>query len=308
METIVAAVAILLGILFSEIVQQRLAPADRTLGIGNRFLQQQLTDLLFGQRLALHEFFEFLNILITIKGQAVSSAAVAARAARLLIIAFEGLGNIVMDYITHVGLVDTHAESDRRDDHIDLLIQESILIRRTGNGIHAGMVRRHLDAVGGQQFGQLLDLFAAQAVDDSGFARITLDIADDLFGRIGLRTYLIKQIRPVERRFEHGRIEHTEVLLDIHLHLRRGRSGQRDQRGGTDIVDDRADAAVLRAEIVSPLGNTVRLVDGVKRYFDLPQKRHVVLLGQRLGCEIEQLGFAREHIALDFGNGSFVQR
>ena len=89
-----------------------------------------------------------------------------------------------MDYIAHVGLVDTHAESDRRDDHIDLLIQESILIRRTGNGIHAGMVRRHLDAVGGQQFGQLLDLFAAQAVDDSGFARIALDIADDLFGRI----------------------------------------------------------------------------------------------------------------------------
>ena len=85
-------------------------------------------------------------------------------------------------------------------------------------------------------------------------------------------------------------------------------SSQGAQRRRTDLVDDRPDTAVLRAEVVSPLRNAVRLVDGVERNLYLAQERHVVLLGERLGCEIEQLGFAREHIALDFGNGSFVQR
>ena len=45
---VVAVAAVLLGILLAEIVQQRLAAAHRTLGIGHRLQQQQLADLLFG--------------------------------------------------------------------------------------------------------------------------------------------------------------------------------------------------------------------------------------------------------------------
>ena len=42
-------------------------------------LQQQLADLLLGQRFALHEFFELLDILVTVKGDALPAPAVAAR-------------------------------------------------------------------------------------------------------------------------------------------------------------------------------------------------------------------------------------
>ena len=68
---VVAVAAVVLGIVLAEIVQQRLAAAHRTLGVGNRLQQQQLADLLFGDGLALHELLEFLNVLVTVKGQAV---------------------------------------------------------------------------------------------------------------------------------------------------------------------------------------------------------------------------------------------
>ena len=55
-------------------------------------------------------------------------AAVAPGPSRLLIIPFERLGNVVMDDEPHVGLVDTHAESDRGDDHVGALHQEIVLI------------------------------------------------------------------------------------------------------------------------------------------------------------------------------------
>ena len=308
MQTVVAASAILLRKLLSEIVQQRLAPANRALGIRDGLLQQQATDLLFGQRLALHELLELLDILITVKRDAVPARSVAAGPARLLIIAFEALGNIVMDHVAHVGFVDTHAESDRRDDHIHLLVQKLVLIRGARRRVHTGVIGSHFDIVGGQQLRKLLDLLAAQAVDDARLALVALDVADDLLGRIDFRADFVKQVRAVERRLEHRRVEHAQVLLDIHLHLgRRGRR-QRDQRRGSDLVDDRAYAAILRPEVVSPLRNAVRLVDRIERNSDFAQEIDIILLRKRLGGEIEQLGLALEHVALDFRYGSLIQR
>ena len=59
---------------------------------------------------------------------------------------------------------------------------------------------------------------------------------------------------------------------------------------------------------MSPFGNTVRLVDGIKRNLDLTQKRHIILLGQRLRGKIEQFGLAGQYIALDLGNRRLVER
>ena len=90
--------------------------------------------------------------------------------------------------------------------------------------------------------------------------------------------------------------------------FRRGRRRQGDQRRRADLVDDRADAAVLRTEIVAPLRNAVRLVDGVERYLDFAQKRDVVLLGKRLGGEIEQLGAPLQHVGAHLRHGGLVER
>ena len=305
---VVAVAAVVLGIVLAEIVQQRLAAAHRTLGVGNRLQQQQLADLLFGDGLALHELLEFLDVLVTVKGQAVALAAVAAGAARLLVIAFERLGNVVVDDIAHVGFVDAHAESDRRHDHLDALHQEVVLIGGARRRIHTGMVGQRPDAIGHEQLGQLLDLLAAQAVDDAALALVLLDETDDVVVDVVLGPDFVVEVRAVERRFEDRGVGHAQILLDVELHLGRGRSRQGDQRRRANLVDDRPDAAVLRAEVVSPLRNAVRLVDGVERNLYLAQERHVVLLGERLGCEIEQFGLAVEHVLPNLRHGGLVER
>ena len=258
--------------------------------------------------LLLHEFLQFLNVLVTVKRQAVTFAAVAAGTPRLLVIAFERLGDVVMDDIAHVGLVDAHAESDRGDDHLDPLHQEVVLVGGARRGVHARMVGQRADAVGHEQFGQLLDLLAAQAVDDAALSLVLLDEADDIAVDVPLGAYLVIEVRPVERRLEHRSVGHAEVLLDVQLHLGRSRRRQGDQRRGTDFVDDRADAAVLGPEVVPPLRNAVRLIDGVERYLYFMQEGHVVLLGQRFGGEIEQFRLPGQHVGTHLRDGRLVER
>ena len=305
---VVAVAAVVLGIVLAEIVQQRLAAAHRTLGIGDRLQQQQLADLLFGDGLALHELLEFLNILIAVKGQAVTLAAVTAGAAGLLVVPLQRFGNVVVNDVAHVGLVDAHAESDRGDDHLDALHQEIVLVGSPRHGVHARMVGQRTDAVGDEQLGKLLDLLAAQAVNDAALALVLFDEADDVAVDVALGADLIVEVRPVERRFEDRGVGHAQVLLNIQLHLGRGRGREGDQRRGADLVDDRADAAVLGPEVVSPLRDAVRLVDGVERHLYLMQERHVVLLGERLGGEIEQFGLPGEHVGADLRHGGLVER
>ena len=226
----------------------------------------------------------------------------------LLIIALQTFGNIVVDHIPNIWLVNTHTKRNRRHDHIHFLIEERILIGSTCGCIHTRMVRRHLNTISSQQLGQLLNLFAAQTIDNARLAGIIFNISDDLFIDVDFGTNLIKQIGTIERRFENRCIQHPEIFLNIHLHLRRSRSGQRNQRCRTNIIDDRSDTTILRPEIVSPLGNTVCLINGIKRYFDLAQKRYVILFGQRLRSEIEQFGLPGQHITFDLGNGCLVER
>ena len=71
-------------------------------------------------------------------------AAVAARAARLLVVSLERLGYVVVDHVAHVGLVDAHAEGDRGDDHLHALHEEVVLVGGARGGVHARMVGRAL--------------------------------------------------------------------------------------------------------------------------------------------------------------------
>ena len=77
-------------------------------------------------------------------------------------------------------------------------VEEGILIPRPCGGIHSRMVRQGLDAVGDEQFSQLLDLLAAETVDDARLPFVLFDILDNFAGDVDFRTYLVKQIGTVE--------------------------------------------------------------------------------------------------------------
>ena len=121
MQTVVAVAAVVLVILFAEIMQQQLPATYRRLGIRGRFLQQLAAYILLGHGLALHELLELLQVLIRIESYALSFSAVASGASRFLVIAFKTLRNIIMDDEAHVRFVNAHAERYRRNNHVDAL-------------------------------------------------------------------------------------------------------------------------------------------------------------------------------------------
>ena len=79
--------------------------------------------------------------------QGLGRQAVAAGAAGLLVVALDGLGQVVVDDEAHVALVDAHAEGDGGDDDVHLVAREGVLdapplVRR-----QAGVVGGGVDAV-----------------------------------------------------------------------------------------------------------------------------------------------------------------
>ena len=134
------------------------------------------------------------------------------------------------------------------------------------------------------------------------------ELNDILVHILGLRTHLIVEVGTVEGTLELLGIHHPQVLLDIGTHLVGSRSGQGDDRCLPDLVDDRTDSAILRAEVVTPLRDTMGLVDGVERNLHRLEEVHVLLLRERLGCHVEQLGMTRRDVSLHLIDGRLVER
>ena len=74
--------------------------------------------------------------------------AVAAGAARLLIVGLDALGHVVVNHVTNVGFVDAHAKSVSGDHHLDVIIDKGALALAAGVVAHAGMVATHANAAG----------------------------------------------------------------------------------------------------------------------------------------------------------------
>ena len=183
----------------SEVMQQHLATAYRRLCICRSLDKQLLAYLLLGHRLALHEFLHFLEILVRIVRKTIAFATIPARTARFLIISFERLRHVIVDHKTHIGLVYTHAERYRSDYDIDSLKQKRILIFRPRDPVKSGMIWQSLDIVYKKEFGQFLDLLAAQAVYDTRFAFLLFDKLDDIMvSRLCFGPHLVIKVMAVE--------------------------------------------------------------------------------------------------------------
>ena len=154
----------------------------------------------------------------------------------------------------HIGLVDSHAKGNGGHYHVDILLDEGILVVRACLAVHARMIGQRFDVIHPQQLGQFFNLFPAQTIYNSRFTLVGFDEADNIAVDIlCFSAHLIIEVRAVKRGFEHPCIGHGQILLDVVLHLGGGRGGERNDGSCAYHVDNGTDATVFRAEIMSPL-------------------------------------------------------
>ena len=120
----------------AEIGEQGLAAAARRLAKRDQRVEALALDalLLVGGVALLDLQAAQAHVVEAVEGERVGGRAVAAGAADLLVIGLDGFRQRRMGDEAHVGLVDAHAEGDRRHHHDAVLLQEDVLVAWTRSG------------------------------------------------------------------------------------------------------------------------------------------------------------------------------
>ena len=229
-------------------------------------------------------------------------AAVAAAAARLLVVGLDALGHVVMDDVTHVGLVDTHAKGVGGDHHLNIVVDKGALALAAGVITHAGMVAANANAAGAQSLGKLscqrIDGLAGRAIHDAALARMRDHIVAHPRG-LSLVAHLLAakvEVLAIEARHHRRRVLQAEHLLNVRTHALSRCSGKGRHDGALrQGIDKLANLQVGGAEILTPLAHAVGLVNGHERNADAAFGRSFLRKGQKtrleqaLRCHIHKL-------------------
>ena len=253
----------------AEAAQQDAAAAGGGLGDGDHGLQPgPLDPLLLGHRRAfLDAVAGQRDIPGAIQQQGARRQPVAAGAADFLVPALGRLRQVEVADPAHVRPVDAHAEGDGRRHDDGIAPGEAAVRVPLGIGRHAGVEAQRVMPIGAQPFGGLLGLGPGAAVDDAGPRPIPrrLDEGAELRPFLLARGGADQDVRPVEAAAEHRAVGEAELGADILDGARVGGRGQRQPRHVGEAFGQHAEAAVFRPEVVPPLADAMRLVDGEER-------------------------------------------
>ena len=146
-------------------------------------------------------------------------------------------------------------------------------------------------------FVEAVYLLAGGGIDDAGFIGMVFQIALDKFFLILAPAHFKVEVGAVKARDMNPWILQVQQMDDIVLDLRRsrGRKGA-DERAAGKTRDKGGNLPVARAEVMSPLGEAVRFVDGDHGDF-LPLDDVAEVVG------IEPLGGNVDEFIAAFGNG-----
>src|SRR5262249_22720969 len=138
-----------------------------------------------------------------------------------------------------------------------------LLMALASVGVEAGVVGQRLAARGGQPGGGLLDRPTGETIDDAGVLGVPFaEKPAQLFERLLLVDNAVIEVWTIIAGSEDGRSVEPELREDVLPRRRVGGRGQRDQRHPGKALAQHPQLLVIRAEIVPPLRDAMRLVDG----------------------------------------------
>ncbi|MGX1223775.1 hypothetical protein RKD42_005034 [Streptomyces ambofaciens] len=199
----------------------------------------------------------------------------------------------------HVRLVDAHAEGDGRHDHQALLAQEPRLVRRAGARVQARVVGHRLHTVAREELGGLLDGVAREAVHDARVPGVLLaQEAQELLLGVRLRHDPVLDVGPVEAGHEVPRRRHVQPLGDLAMGGVGGRRREGEAGHVRPALAEQRQGEVVGPEVVAPLGDAVRLVDGEEGDLAAGEQVEGGVQAQSLGRQVQQIELSGEVLGL----------
>ena len=150
-----------------------------------------------------------------------------------------------------------------------------------------------------QPAGGVLDLGAREAIDDAARSLVAGEEAQQLLARLVALNDFVGNVRPVERGGKDLRAAQAQLVDDVFAGVGVGGRGQRDSRHAGEQRCELAERAIFRPEVVPPLGDAVRLVDGEQRDPRPPDHFLETRRDDPFGGDVEEIEVAIEDRAAD---------
>ena len=231
--------------------------------------------------------------IVTVPQQvAAGRIAIAASAARLLVVCLDTLGHVVVNHVAHVGFVDAHAKGVGGNHHLNVVVDKGALALAAGVVAHAGMVAANANAAGAQCLGKLrgqrVNRLAGRTIHYAALARMRDHVVAHP-GGLGLVAHLFAtkvEVLAIKTRHYGRWVLQAEHLLDIGAHALGRRGGKRrHDRALRQGIDELANLQVGGTEILAPLAHAVGLVNGHEWNADAAFGRGLLRKGQKARLE-----------------------
>ena len=194
-----------------------------------------------------------------------------------------------MDDKTDIGLVDAHAEGDGGDDDLYPVVDKFFLGMGALPVGQAGVIGQCPIARFEQLPGNLLCPFTAQAVDDPGLPLPGTKEPDKLLEGVDLVLHQVPDSRSIETGDKAAGVTQAQPVDNVCARMGLGGGGQGHDGNVGEPAAEVAELSIFRPEIMAPLGNAVRLIDGEQGNLTDQQTVQEILAHQPLRRDVEQL-------------------
>src|SRR5262249_46034993 len=197
----------------------------------------------------------------------------------------------VMDHAPHVGFVYAESEGDRRGDDSATALQKAALSLGSFRRVQSRVIKGGVEPA---RFEQLMDrrgLLAGAGVNDRRAVVARKQVKEPLVFRLAVVNAERLEIQPwtVKIGDDSPDVWQRERGDYVSLDFRRGRRGEREERGSLEFGQPRKHRPVMRSEIVPPLADAMRLVNDYERDLgladELLEPRRIAALGR----DVDQL-------------------
>ena len=246
----------------AEVGQQRPAAAITRLSEAHQCLEPRFPPRSFTLAALIDEMAVDHGVAAAVKQQAIRPQAVPASAANFLVIALQVFGEVSVNDETDIGLVDAHAESNRRNHQRRFTVEEALLVPATHSVFQAGVVGQGGPAVRVEGGAQFIGLLARAAVDNAGLSATLFEKGEHLGQSVVARLDGEKQVWAVEAGHKLSFGCNAQQAPDVLTHARCGRGGKGEADGLRETAAHLLKLAIFGTEIVAPFRDAVCFING----------------------------------------------